>query len=215
MRLNQIRRKAFTLIELLVVMGLIALIIGGIGLAHQSGGGGQQLDAAQRTVASLLQATRGQAILHQTEARLLVAAENPATITKRPKKLSFFLIVKRDLNGEWVPVNEGHFLHNNVFFVPENNSENNSLFAHWNGVARYSNIPAENLTVNGVEGIERWYSLAYNSSGVLQNAPPDLEIILGQGRRQGPQEIAFADERSTRGIILRRVGTYSLFRPFE
>ncbi|MCH8475366.1 MAG: type II secretion system GspH family protein [Opitutales bacterium] len=208
------RTKAFTLIELLVVMGLIVLLLGGIGLANR-GGSGQQLDAAQRTVASLLQATRGQAILHQTEARLLVAAENPSVATKRPKKLSFFLIVRQNDEGGWVPVNSGHHLGNRVFFVPENNGDNAPLFAHWNGVARYSNVSSEELMVEGYEHLESWYSFAYNSAGVLQNAPPDLEIILGEGRRQSAREIVFADERSTRGIILRRVGTYSLFRPVE
>ena len=208
------RRKAFTLIELLVVMGLIALILGGLGLALQRGSG-PQLDAAQRTVASLLQATRGQAILHQTEARLLVAAENPPHHHKRPKKLNYFLIVKRDTDGQWVPVNDGKHLHQNVFLVPENNSENTSLFAHWNGVARYSNISAEELEVAGFPDIQQWYGIAYDHRGILQNAPPDLEIILGEGRQRGPREIVFANERSTRGIVLRRVGTYSLFRPFE
>lgn len=75
-----LRRAGFTLIELLVVVGLIVALTGGIALALSGRGGeGAALTNAQSLVASLVGATRAQAALHQTNARLIVYAQQPLT----------------------------------------------------------------------------------------------------------------------------------------
>lgn len=68
----------FTLVELLVVVGLIIVLLGGVGLALSGRGGeGAALANAQSLVSSMVGATRAQAALHQTTARLIVYAQQP------------------------------------------------------------------------------------------------------------------------------------------
>lgn len=70
--------RAFTLIEVLVVIGLIIILVGGIGLGLAGRGGeGASLVNAQSLVAGLVGATRAQAALHQTSARLIIYAQQP------------------------------------------------------------------------------------------------------------------------------------------
>ena len=72
------RRAAFTLVELLAVVALIVTFAGVFALALSGRGGeGAALTNAQSIVSSLVGATRAQAALHQTTARLLVYAQQP------------------------------------------------------------------------------------------------------------------------------------------
>jgi len=72
------RNCGFTLIELLTVIGIMLLLFGGIGLAIAGRGGeGAALANGQSILASLVGATRAQAALHQTTARLIVYAQLP------------------------------------------------------------------------------------------------------------------------------------------
>jgi type II secretory pathway pseudopilin PulG len=70
--------RAFTLVELLVVIGMIIILVGGAALALGGRGGeGVALTNAQSLVAGLVGATRAQAALHQTRARLIIYAQMP------------------------------------------------------------------------------------------------------------------------------------------
>jgi prepilin-type N-terminal cleavage/methylation domain-containing protein len=71
-------RRAFTLVEILVVIGLIVILVGGAAVALSGRGGeGAALENAQSIVAGMVGATRAQAALQQTNARLLVYAQMP------------------------------------------------------------------------------------------------------------------------------------------
>ena len=74
------RQAGFTLIELLVVVGLIVLLVGGAALALSGRGSeGAAMTNAQSLLAGMVGATRAQAALHQTSARLIVYAQLPPT----------------------------------------------------------------------------------------------------------------------------------------
>ena len=203
-------RSAFTLIELLVVLTIIGLVMAGIGVAFRDSGGGASLAGGQRVVASMLTAARGQAILHQTNARLLVALDDVSGSSNQ-RTLRFMVVVRQNDEGNWVPISEGVYLPRNIFFVPERNGDNETLFVNWNGSARYSNGERVEKVVEGIDAVGEWIVFEYNASGILSNAPPDREIILAQGRQRSPNQIVLDNQSSVRGIVLRRVGTYSLF----
>lgn len=70
--------RAFTLLELMIVVGLVVLLAGGAALALSGRGGeGAALTSAQSLVSGLIGATRAQAALHQTNARLIIYAQMP------------------------------------------------------------------------------------------------------------------------------------------
>lgn len=206
----KVAKRGFTLIELLVVLTIIGLVMAGLGIALRDSGGSTGLASGQRVVASMLTATRGQAILHQTNARLLIAL-NDAGPNSEGRTLRYLVIVRQNESGQWVPTSEGVFLPRNVFMVPEPNGTNNGLFVNWNGDARHSNGQSVTKNVEGIPSVSDWIVFEYNSSGVLSNAPPDREIILAAGRQQSADQIVLESQTNVRGIVLRRVGTYSLF----
>jgi len=113
-------RRAFTLIELLVVIGVIALLAGGIGLALGGrGGDGVALTSAQSVLSGLVGATRAEAALHQTSARLLVYAAQPPN-GSADKYLRYLQIVREEPfgSGKWVAAGDAVTLPAPVCVVP-------------------------------------------------------------------------------------------------
>ena len=98
--------RGFSLIELLVVIGVIVLLIGGGAIALGGRGGeGAVLTNAQSIVAGLVGATRAQAALHQTKARLVVYAQMPPAANASAEKYLRALIVLRE-----DPVDSGRYV---------------------------------------------------------------------------------------------------------
>lgn len=114
-------RNAFTLIELLVVMAVMAVFLGGIGMALSGGEGTMAVQTGQRTMTTMLSVARSQAVVNQTKARLVIHVDppDPADISdpRREKYLRFIAILIDGENG-WEPINEGTTLPNGVYVVP-------------------------------------------------------------------------------------------------
>ncbi len=106
------RRFGFTLLELLVVIAVMAILLGFIGI-NLTGGGAAGLGAAQRTLGTLLLQTRIQAIMTGSEARLLVY--NDPEVEERFHRF-IRVVVQKD--GVWTPVDDGVYLPDGVYLVP-------------------------------------------------------------------------------------------------
>ena len=223
-------RTGFTLMELLVVMGIIALTIGAFQMAFRDRPGSASLGSGQRIVAGLVQSARGQAILHQTNARLMVHND-----PSQPEKFLRFLVIARETepgSGQWIPTQEGVHLPRNVFFVPQpgSNSVTDQTLRNWdNDTANLSiyrirheepeGSATKNLYLNGSspqlasEG-NQWIYYQYGPTGRLQGEgvpePIDNRIVLARGRPQ-PGAPILENEQEIRGLFLRRVGSFSLF----
>jgi len=103
--------QGFSLVEIIVVIALIALLATGLGLAL-TGGGGTGLRAGEAAVAGLFTAARQNAVLHQTEARVIVLDERDDP--ERGRRLG--LIVQAvdtqgvPLPNEWIAVSDNILL---------------------------------------------------------------------------------------------------------
>ena len=142
-----VRLAGFTLLELLIVVAVIGILLGFLGI-NLTGDGAAAMGAAQRTVGSLLQQTRMQAIMNGAEARLLICndpddnerfqrflrvavyREEPYTDEndngKHDSDEPFSDIDGVGSRGEaWIPVDEGVTLSDGVLVVPSQADFNN------------------------------------------------------------------------------------------
>jgi type II secretory pathway pseudopilin PulG len=118
---HRARPRAFTLVELLVVVGLIALMVGAIGLALGDPGG-NSLASAQKSIASLVGAARARAAVGQTETILAIYGTRPPQ-GDREKILRQLQIFENSNPGStsptWVPVGNPISLPPGVYVVPQ------------------------------------------------------------------------------------------------
>ncbi len=228
--------RAFTLIELLTVVGLIVIFTGGIGLALSGRGGeGAALTSAQSLVASLVGATRAQAALHQTNARLLVYAQLPPT-GDASKYLRYLQVARLDTDGRtWVAAGDPVLLPLPICVVPpapvvathlnagvtwNNNALTGptSIFApqilanfSLNGQSAGPGRPAAGQLFGGTGG-GRAYYLEFGPDGnVTSNASNNpTKIALATAVIQAGTIPKFNNAFGVRGLFVRKSGAVSL-----
>lgn len=235
-RLFRLRPSAgFTIVELLVVMGVMIVLVGGFALAIAGRGGeGAALANAQSLVSSLVGATRAQAALHQTNARLIVYAQMP-TAGDAAKYLRALQILRQETlaNGTtvWVAVGAPVILPAPICVVPPAPVPANHLRA---GVAWNNNVamgPVSTLTIAtgfnyrgqvnatanqffGVQGQNgRILYLEMDQTGAVISPAPSanpVKIALTTAILGGNALPQFNNATGVRGLIVRRSGAISL-----
>ena len=202
--------RGFTLIELLVVMGIIVVLVGGTGFARRSNSAsGVALQSAQTELAWLLGATRAQAVLHQTSARLLVYATPPPT-GEAAKYLRCLQIVREEPSdsGQWNAVSDPIYLPSGIFIVPPVVSATHLVAGlTWPGgqFAPVSTLLGpDGVAVGGSDFGEAYY-VEYNSDGRADPAVTKLAMATAQPSRDSFPR--FDNPDAVRGIRLRPAGT--------
>ncbi len=218
-------RAAFTLIELLVVLGIIAAVVGGVGLALRGGDDTVALGSAQRTVASMLTATRAQAVMNGTTARLIIHVDSsePEHFLRRVG------IIKQLLQADgtpyspprWVPTSDGTALPRGTYFVPGvGTSVPAELFSNeWNlstdAISLYGSNEI-NLTypqMGSGDSLQmsgpRWAFYEFGPDGQMTSFGTNQQIVLTTGRRTQTTPV-FENPENVRGLVLRRIGTFHL-----
>ena len=229
---SQARGTGVTLLELLIVVAVIGILLGFLGI-NLTGDGAAAMGAAQRTVGSLLQQTRIQAIMNGAEARLLVC-DDPAHDERFNR---FFRVVVyreepftdsnqngrydssepfNDIDGDggrgeaWIPVDDGVFLPDGVLVVPNQ--------ADFNKVATVAasetwNPDAYSIWENSVEfrfgsePLQSYSYVSYTSRGTTGRYLIALAVGEPQPMEEGFTYI-FTNPSDLVGLRTRPYGTY-------
>jgi prepilin-type N-terminal cleavage/methylation domain-containing protein len=215
--------RGFSLIELLTVVGLIVILLAVVGTALTGrGGDGTALLAGQNTLQSLVSATRAQAALHQTTARLLVYATPPPG-GDADKYLRYLQIVREEPagSGTWIAADTATLLPRGVFIVPPANITTTNGVS-WNTstangpvslfVARNAAVaPALTPSFGGAAGILA-YHIEFTADGratasFVAGTPPRLAVATAVASLTAPP--AFNNASAVRGVVIRPSGAVS------
>jgi hypothetical protein len=223
------RRRAFT------VMGVIVILVGGSALALSGRGGeGTALTNAQSLVSGLVGATRAQAALHQTNARLIVYAQQPpAANADAAKYLRALQIVRQETlptgTPVWVAAGDPVTLPTPICVVPPSPVPTNHLRAGvtWNNTVATG--PVSTLTVaNGFNyrgqsaGTTLQFFGAQGQSGrilylefapdgtIVSPATSPTKIALATAIVGGNVLPLFNNASGVRGLFVRKSGAVSL-----
>jgi prepilin-type N-terminal cleavage/methylation domain-containing protein len=222
----------FTLIEVLIVIAIIVTLVVGGGLAIGGrGGDGAALANAQNLVTSLVGATRAQAALHQTAARLIVNGQQPPAANSTTY-LRSLQIVRQDTsnNAIWVAVGDPVTLPIPICVVPPSPVPTNHLNTGvaWNNNAAtgpvstltvltgFSYRGQLNATTNQFFGTQsqsgRILYLEFASDGTVSSntSGNPTKIALTTAELRPNAFPLFNNAGSVRGLFVRRSGSISL-----
>jgi prepilin-type N-terminal cleavage/methylation domain-containing protein len=225
---RQDRTRGFSLIELMVVIALMLVLMGGIGLAVAGRGGeGAALANAQSIVASLVGATRAQAVLHQTRARLVVYAQMPPA-GDAGKYLRTLIVLREEPfdSGRYIAVGDPVTLPTPVCVVPPTPVPTNHILTGvtWNN--NPATGPVSTLTAatsfsyrGQANAATTQFFGGQNQSGrvLFLTVEPDgtiasnmTKIALSTAQLSGNTLPLFNNASRVRGLFVRRSGAVSL-----
>jgi prepilin-type N-terminal cleavage/methylation domain-containing protein len=159
----------FTLIELLVVIALIALLSAGLGVVLTGGDEGTRLRGAEAQASAIFTAARTQAVLQQTEARVIIADQAYAF----DRHLRYLGVVYRDPNdpAAWIATSDGALLPDSIFFWPTLSDGYGQMQLDY---------PRRQATTGGSDN---WFYYAFNAKGEMIGpagfAPRLCQFVLG------------------------------------
>ena len=230
--LPRVGARGFSLIEMLIVVGLIVFLVGAFALALRGRSTeGIALANAQTAVTSLVGATRAQAALHQTRARLVVYAQMPPG-GDAAKYLRSLIVVREEPSGsnQFTAVGDPVTLPAPICVVPTAPVPASHLNT---GVTWNNNVamgPVSVLTVQnafsyrgqgstgaanqffGTTGNGRVFYLEFDATGVVTSnlTTTPTKIALTTAVLASNALPRFNNANAVRGLFIRRTGAVSL-----
>ena len=194
-------RLSFTLIELVVVCGLIIILVSVIGIDLSNRRVDLRIKAGQQLVSSMLMATRNQAILKHTNARLIIHY-NPSVPDKYLRQMGIIYEETPD-SDRWRSLNAGSSLPSGVYF--------NTEISSWTE-AQLMDLDFPHARFQEEGSGEKWIYFEFTSTGLFKE--PGAHFVIGAGilNPLGPKgkEIEY-NNHTLGGIIIWKFGGVSFF----
>jgi prepilin-type N-terminal cleavage/methylation domain-containing protein len=207
--------KGFTLIELIVVLAIIMLAFSFIVISTRNDEG-VSLKSSQRILSSITQGVRGQAILKQTPARLIIYADKGED-REDDKYLRFFGIITQDPqdSSKWIAGTKGTYLPKGIYFMPKLSQIANGRDK------RVGKMRLEYPRIRSKSGDPRmgedYYFYEFNANGTTASKFVNAWLIFGAGvlkpDKNRQLDVSFDDPALSglkSALIFRRVGSMSL-----
>ena len=206
-------KSGFTIIELLVVIALILLVSSFIFIGG-GGGDGAALTASQRIVSGVAKGARSQAILKNTEARLII--HNDSSEPDKYRRL--FGIIYADPEDEsgtpdWIAGSQGTLLPEGIYFDPE--LSESALSSSWS-LSNETQIEFPRAVAKSLGSGTDFYHYEFNSNGTMASGFSNAALVIRAGTLKpdgSNYSIDFDDEEKeyiASALIFRRVGTSTL-----
>jgi prepilin-type N-terminal cleavage/methylation domain-containing protein len=203
-------KRGFTLIELLVVISVI-LIASSIIFIGGNSGAGSSLSSSLRIVSGIAQGARGQAILKNARARLIIYSDSGVN-EDEDKYLRYFGIIYESSPGSnnWIAATQGTYLPEGIYFDTDL-----SVNHGWSTSAKMNIEYPRNIAKSEGSGDEFYY-YEFNSNGTVSSIPIDFVnswIVIRAGVLKPTTagalalEIEEGQESIVSALILRRAGT--------
>lgn len=207
--------KGYTLIELLVVIGLMTIAFSFV-VVNTMNNEGVSLKSSQRILSAVAQGAKGQAIMKQSPARLIIYADQGKDRDDN-KYLRFFGIVTQDPSNprRWIAGTEGTYLPKGVYFMPELSQMANGRNTRIGKM--YLEYPRIQPKANDINNGEEYYYYEFNANGTMAAKFVNAWLIFGAGTLQPKNnrqlDVTF-DNPSLEGmksaLIFRKVGSTTL-----
>ena len=212
--------KGYTLIELLVVLGLMVIAFSYV-IVTTINNDGMSLKSSQRILSSVAQGAKGQAIMKQSPARLIIYADE-SNDRDENKYLRYFGIITQDPKNpsKWIAGTEGTYLPKGIYFMPK-------LTEIINGQDKrigkmYLEYPRIESKVSDPRYGEEYYYYEFNANGTMAANFVNAWLIFGAGTldNKGNRQfdISFdnpVQEELRSGLIFRKVGSTTLVTDSE
>ncbi len=199
------QKSSFTLIELVVACSLILILVSVLGFDFSNRREDLRIKAGQQLASSLLLSARNQAILKQSNARLIIH-NNPGEPEKYLRQMGI-IYEEKPLSGRWKSLNAGSLLPMGVYF--------NTEISSWTDAQIMTvEFPRARFLMEGSG--EKWIYFEFTSTGVFNE--PGAQFVVGSGvlypLDDKDYEIEF-NNLAIGGIVIGKFGGMSYFTSTE
>ena len=208
-------QKGYTLIELLVVLGLMVIAFSYV-IVTTINNDGMSLKSSQRILSAVAQGAKGQAIMKQSPARLIIYADEENDRDDN-KYLRYFGIITKDPENprKWIAATEGTYLPKGIYFMPKLTQKVNGQNKRIGKM--HLEYPRIQSKISDPRYGDEYYYYEYNANGTMAANFVNAWLIFGAGKldftgnRQ--LDVSFdnpAQEGLRSALIFRKVGSSTL-----
>ena len=208
-------KKGYTLIELVVVLGLMVIAFSYV-IVTTINNDGMSLKSSQRILSAIAQGAKGQAIMKQSPARLIIYADE-GNDRDENKYLRYFGIVTQDPKNpsNWIAGTEGTYLPKGIYFMPKLTEKINGQDKNIGKM--YLDYPRIQSQASDSRYGSEYYYYEFNANGTMAADFVNSWLIFGAGTSEINEnqklDISFSDHRKEgirAGLIFRKVGSSTL-----